>query len=45
MYYKQPSFIHKVVYTSIIDELLNAATDEHDEAMDKLNKNEEVNSK
>ena len=36
LYYKQPSFIHKVEYTNIINELLQTNIDEHDEALDKL---------
>ena len=36
LYYKQPSFIHKVEYTNIINELLQTTIDEHDEALDKL---------
>ena len=36
LYYKQHSFIHKVEYTNIINELLQTNIDEHDEALDKL---------
>ena len=43
LYYKQPSFIHKVEYTSIIYELLQTHIDEHDEALNKLVKKLIVN--
>ena len=36
LYYKQPSFIHKVEDTNIINELLQTKIDERDEALDKL---------
>ena len=35
LYYKQPSFIHKVEYTNIINELLQTNIDEHDEVLEK----------
>ena len=36
LYYKQPSFIHKVDYKSIIDELWKTVIDEDDRDLDKI---------
>ena len=43
LYYKVPSFIHKVDYKSIVDELWNTTIDEHDDLEDTFIKKKVAN--